>query len=216
MSEKSPAVTIRDAGPTDRVQLQRAVVEIQEYERRLHSSRLSGEQIADAYLAWIENQIGKRGALLIAEIDRRFVGFVAGWIEHSDAIAETPDSNRFGYISDICVVANYRGQRIATRLLFAIEERLSRAGITRIRICSLAANASARRSYEWAGFAPYEITYEKSVMHGSVFEREPTSPHIPPRQDEPIPVMPMRFSALAPMPTFLPTRLCSERSRNRP
>jgi len=181
MSEKSPAVTIRDAGPTDRVQLQRAVVEIQEYERRLHSSRLSGEQIADAYLAWIENQIGKRGALLIAEIDRRFVGFVAGWIEHSDAIAETPDSNRFGYISDICVVANYRGQRIATRLLFAIEERLSRAGITRIRICSLAANASARRSYEWAGFAPYEITYEKSVMHGSVFEREPTSPHIPPR-----------------------------------
>ena len=122
MSEKTPAVTIRDAGPMDRVQLRRAVVEIQEYERRLHNSRLPGEQIADAYLAWIENQVGKGGALLIAEIDRRFVGFVAGWIEHSDAIAETADSNRFGYISDVCVTPDHRGQRIASRLLCAIEE----------------------------------------------------------------------------------------------
>jgi len=90
MSEKTPAVTIRDAGPMDRVQLRRAVVEIQEYERRLHNSRLPGEQIANAYLAWIENQIREGGgALLIAEIDRCFVDFVAGWIEHSDAVAET-------------------------------------------------------------------------------------------------------------------------------
>ena len=170
MSEKTPAVTIRDAGPMDRVQLRRAVVEIQEYERRLHNSRLPGEQIADAYLAWIENQIGKGGALLIAEIDRRFVGFVAGWIEHSDAIAETVDSNRFGYISDVCVTPDHRGQRIASRLLCAIEERLSRTGITRIRICSLTANASARRSYERAGFVPYEITYVKSVTHGCASE----------------------------------------------
>ena len=182
MSEKPPAVTIRDAGPMDREQLRRAVVEVQEYERRLHNSRLPGEQIANAYLAWIENQIRNGGGtLLIAEIDRCFVGFVAGWIEHSDAVAETPDSSRFGYISDICVVSDYRGHRIATHLLFAIEERLSRAGITRIRICSLAANASARRSYERAGFAPYEITYEKSVTHASAFEREPTCPQIPPR-----------------------------------
>src|SRR5262252_1785 len=124
MSEKTPAVTIRDAGPMDGVQLRRAVVEIQEYERRLHNSRLPGEQIANAYLAWIENQIRKGdGAVLIAEIDRCFIGFVAGWIEHSNAVAETPDSSRFGYISDICVVPDHRGQRIATRLLFAIEER---------------------------------------------------------------------------------------------
>jgi ribosomal protein S18 acetylase RimI-like enzyme len=163
VSEKNLAVTIRDARPMDQAQLRRAVVEIQEYEGKLHSTRLPGEQIADAYLTRIENQIGEDGALLIAEIDRCFVGFVAGWIERSDVIAETPDSSRFGYISDLCVMPDYRGQRIARRLLSAIEERLSRAGITRIRICSLAANASARASYEHAGFEPYEITYEKSV-----------------------------------------------------
>jgi hypothetical protein len=50
------------------------------------------------------------------------------------------------------------------------EERLSRTGITRIRICSLAANASARASYERAGFESYEITYEKSVTHSCASE----------------------------------------------
>lgn len=100
-TEKSPNLTIRDAGPMDRPQLRRAIVELQEYERRLHDTRLPGEQVADAYLAWVENQIGEDGALLVAEIDRSFVGFVAGWIECSDFIAETPDSGRFGYISDV-------------------------------------------------------------------------------------------------------------------
>ena len=170
MSEKIPAVTIRDAGAIDRGQLRRAIVELQEYEGTLQKTRLPGEQIADAYLAWIENQIGEGGALLIAEIDRRFVGFVAGWIEHSDTMTETPDSNRFGYISDVCVMPDYRGQRIASLLLSAIEKRLSRTGITRIRICSLAANASARASYERAGFESYEITYEKSVTHSCASE----------------------------------------------
>ena len=160
--EKNPSLTIRDASPMDRPQLRRAVIELQGYERRLHDTRLPGEQIADAYLAWIENQVGKQGALLIAQIDRRFAGFVAGWIEHSDSIGETPDSSRFGYISDVCVMPEFRGQRIAPRLLSAIEDRLSIVGITRIRICSVASNTSARASYERAGFQPYEITYEKS------------------------------------------------------
>jgi ribosomal protein S18 acetylase RimI-like enzyme len=141
---KNPTVTIRDAGPMDRAQLRQAIVELQEYERRLHDTRLPGEQIVEAYLASIENQIGKGGAMLIAEIEHRFAGFVAGWIEQANSIAETPASNRFRYISDICVMPEFRGQKIGPRLVSAIESRLTRAGITRIRICSLAANASAR------------------------------------------------------------------------
>jgi ribosomal protein S18 acetylase RimI-like enzyme len=55
--------------------------------------------------------------VLIAETQGIFVGFAAGWVEQDDNIAETADSNRFGYISDICVMPAYRGQRIALRLL---------------------------------------------------------------------------------------------------
>jgi hypothetical protein len=96
-------LAIRSAVPSDWSHLRRAVIELQEYERRLHLTRLPGEQIADAYLTWMQQQVAKDGAVLVAEIKGAFVGFVAGWIEEEDHIAETPDSNRFGYISDICV-----------------------------------------------------------------------------------------------------------------
>jgi ribosomal protein S18 acetylase RimI-like enzyme len=93
-----------------------------------------------------------------------FRRFVAGWIEETKNIGETPDSNRVGYISDICVMPDFRGRRIATQLLSSIEQHLGRAAVARLRINSLAANQSARASYEHAGFLPYEIIYEKTIV----------------------------------------------------
>jgi ribosomal protein S18 acetylase RimI-like enzyme len=90
------------------------------------------------------------------------VRFVAGWIETKN-IGEMPDSNRVGYISDICV-PDFRGRRIVSQLLKGIEQHLAGLGIARLRINSLAANKSARASYERAGFAPYEIVYEKTIQ----------------------------------------------------
>jgi ribosomal protein S18 acetylase RimI-like enzyme len=157
---------IRSARPDDVADLRRAVVELQEYERGLHTSRLPGEQIADAYLAWLQQQAAKTGAVLVAELAGKFAGFAAGWIVEDDSIAETPDSNCAGYISDICVMPAYRGQRIAGELLSAIERHLAGAGITRVRIASLAANTSAQAAYQQAGYEPYEIVYEKRLGSG--------------------------------------------------
>jgi ribosomal protein S18 acetylase RimI-like enzyme len=156
-------LTIRAAARSDRPQLRRAVVELQDHESRLHPSRLAGDQIADAYLAWMEKRAAEHGAVLIAEIDGAFAGFVAGWIEEESHIEETPDSNRFGYVSDICVLPIFRGRRIASRLLDAMELRLRREGVTRVRLFTLAANRAARASYERSGYAAYEVVYEKSL-----------------------------------------------------
>lgn len=60
----------------------------------------------------------------------------------------------------------YRGQRIARRLLGEIEACLRRHGVARVRINGLAANEPARRSYERAGFVPYEILYETCADGG--------------------------------------------------
>jgi hypothetical protein len=43
-------LVIRPASPDDRSQLRSAIVDLHEHERRLHSSRLPGEETADAYL----------------------------------------------------------------------------------------------------------------------------------------------------------------------
>jgi GNAT superfamily N-acetyltransferase len=157
------ALHIRPATLADRSYLRQAVVELQEYERCLHTSRLPGEQIADVYLAWIESQTTANGALLVAEIEGQLVGFVAGWIEEEGAIAETQDSNRFAYVSDIFVSASYRGRRVSGRLLEEVERQLARPGIARLRIGTLAANTSAGQAYQRAGFSAYEIVYEKQI-----------------------------------------------------
>jgi ribosomal protein S18 acetylase RimI-like enzyme len=163
----SDPITIRPATASDRPLLRRAIIELQDYERQLHATRLPGEQIADAYLAWVERRAADSGAVLVAETQGIFVGFAAGWVEQDDTIAETADSNRFGYISDICVMPAYRGQRIARRLLDTLERHLRSAGVTRLRIASLAANAAARAAYERSGFVPYEIIYEKPIGGGA-------------------------------------------------
>lgn len=172
MADQSHPVTapliIRPAMPADRPDLRQAVIELQDYERLRHPTRLPGEQIADAYLDWMLQQAdADNGVVLVAQSGGRFVGFVAGWIEEATNIAQTPESNRFGYISDICVMPAFRGQRIAVQLLDGIEQYLCRAGVTRLRLYSLAVNASAQASYEHAGFAPYEILYEKVIKTGS-------------------------------------------------
>jgi ribosomal protein S18 acetylase RimI-like enzyme len=91
------------------------------------------------------------------------VGFTAGWIVEENVIEETPDSNRFGYVSDVCVLPAFRGRGIAARLLEALEARLSLSGVARIRLSTLAANQAARAAYERSGYAPYEIAYEKAA-----------------------------------------------------
>ena len=124
---------------------------------------MPGPSIAETYLCWLEAGTAERGAILVAEIDGGFRGFAAGWIELTDAVPETPDSNHFGYIPDICVLSRHRGNRIATRLLAAVEQRLAAFGITRLRINSLAMNKPARASYERSGFSPFEVMYEKRI-----------------------------------------------------
>jgi len=156
------AVMIRPALPADRSHLRQAIVELQNYERVLHATRLPGEQVADAYLEWLQRQAeASSGAMFIAQNTGVFLGFVVGWIEVDEVITETPDSNRFGYISDLCVISAFRGQGIAALLLKAMEKHLRQTGVGRLRLSALAANASARTSYERVGFVPYEIVYEK-------------------------------------------------------
>jgi ribosomal protein S18 acetylase RimI-like enzyme len=157
------ALTIRPVTAADRPALRAATIELQEYERRHHDTRLPGEQIADDYLDWMWRRSASDGVILVAEIDGVFAGFVAGWVEHANNIAETPESNHFGLISNICVMPEFRGRRLAAALIGAIEAYLRRSGVARLRVNALAANEAAGRSYQHAGFAPYEILHEKRI-----------------------------------------------------
>jgi ribosomal protein S18 acetylase RimI-like enzyme len=154
-------IVIRRAEPSDRSDLLKAVIELQDYERQLHETRLPGEQIADLYTRWLLSSAEGGGLALVAGHGDVYVGFAAGWIEHEENVAQTSESNRFGFISDICVLSDHRGKRIIG--LEAIVGHFELAGITRVRLGVLAANRSARLAYECAGFEPYKMIYEKTL-----------------------------------------------------
>jgi ribosomal protein S18 acetylase RimI-like enzyme len=161
-------LSVRLALPSDRLALRAGIVELHEEERRLHDSRLPGEQTADEYLVWMLAEAARDGAVFVAEANGIFAGFAAGWIVQENVIEETPDSNRFGCVSDVCVLPAFRGRRIAALLLEALEARLSLGGVKRIRLSALAANRAARTAYERSGYVAYEIVYEKAARHASV------------------------------------------------
>jgi ribosomal protein S18 acetylase RimI-like enzyme len=136
-------VIVRRATDADRGLLRQAIIELQNYERLHHTTRLPGEQVADAYVDCMRCRAESCGAVLVAESNSIFAGFVAGWIEQNENIGETPDSNRGGYVSDICVMPALRGRRIAPRLLDEIERHLAGFGIASIRWPKISPRAPA-------------------------------------------------------------------------
>jgi ribosomal protein S18 acetylase RimI-like enzyme len=154
---------IRPATNADAAALRGLIVELQTYERRLSPTRRPGAEIANAYLDWLWSRTETDGAILIAACSGAIAGFIACWVRTVDYLAETADSNRSGYISDICVLPAYRGRGIAGHLLRAAEQRLARPGINCLRITSLANNSSACAAYRKSGFVPYEVTFEKRL-----------------------------------------------------
>lgn len=160
-------IEIRTYAPADRPALLQALIELQNFEMTLHDTRLPGETTAQPYLERMLRAIeAGEGALLIAELDGAFVGFVGCLVVEDDVVQETPDSNRYGYVKDIFVAPRHRGRGVAQTLLAAAEGHLARTGVTRLRLNVLANNPTARRTYERYGFEQYEMLYEKRIGGG--------------------------------------------------
>ncbi len=155
---------IRPYREADRAAVIAAEIDLQEYERTLHDTRLPGAAVMEAYFDQLQQQVAAQsGAILIAEDHGRLLGLVTCVVAQDNVVAETADSNVHGYITDIYVVPDRRGSGLAQALLQAAEAHLAPTGVSRVRINVLAANAMARRAYEKHGFEPYEVMYEKRL-----------------------------------------------------
>jgi len=158
------SIVLRDATPEDRQFLLDAIAALNDHERALHDTRLPGAEIAEVYFNKIHGKIAtNHGCIVVAFDGDRRVGYMACRIEDDDAVAETADSNLFGYISDVFVVADMRGRDIAAILVAEAERRVRPHGVSRLRLGSLANNAQAIRAYRKAGFADYEVVLEKRL-----------------------------------------------------
>ena len=159
---------IRPYAPADHDWLLECEMALQEHERAIHDTRLAADpRSTRAYLTMLWDALAEgHGIMLIAE-DRagRRVGLAAGRIIDEPWPVETPDSTRYGYVDDIYIEPAARGTGLAQVLLDAIADHLRGVDPTlkRLRINVLAVNRIARRSYEKAGFVPYEVMYERRL-----------------------------------------------------
>jgi GNAT superfamily N-acetyltransferase len=157
-------VRVRPYEPRDRANVVAAESDLQEYERKLHDTRIPGDEAAEPTFRLLESLINANdGEIFVAEDSKGFLGYAAGFILRDENPAETEDSNVCGYINDVYVVPDRRGRGVASLLLQAVEDFLRAKGMVRLRINTLVAHESAKRAYAKHGFGPYEIMMEKRL-----------------------------------------------------
>ena len=138
-------------------------VELHETERAIDPRMRPSEEIADAYLAKVfERARIYDGVLFVAEHEGKVVGYVSVWRRYvSDELDDPPDE--VGYVSDLVVRPDARGQGIGRALLRQAETCVREAGVATLRLSVLAGNRGAIALYEEEGFAPVELDLEKRL-----------------------------------------------------
>ncbi len=155
---------IRDYDPAQhRDQVKSCVVELQEFERALEPSLPRGKDMADAYLTFLLDRCSKAaGRVLVAEVVRRVVGFVAVFAR---VAPEEPDEDQtpYAYISDLVVLPRYRRRGIGRALLEHAEALVGTSGARILRVGVLAKNEPAAKLYRAAGFSDYQLHLVKRL-----------------------------------------------------
>jgi ribosomal protein S18 acetylase RimI-like enzyme len=156
--------SIRPYRAADYAGVLRGMSELQDHERALHPSRRAAAEVAEAYLTRLFQRIAERaGAIFVAEHAGAVIGFIACYVKDTGSLVETAAYSRYGFVSDLDIVAEWRGRGLAQRLLAAAEQHLAQRGVTRLRIGVLATNIAAQRAYAKYGFVPYESELEKPI-----------------------------------------------------
>ena len=159
-----PAVRIDPFEPADVRTIATFVEAIQDHERADKRDLKPAADINPGYVETILHNVAeRRGAILMARTDAETVGFICAWKQQDDDSLLREEARAGGYISDLFVVERWRGLGIGRLLLEAIEAEIAARGCRRMRVCCKANNAIALRTYERAGFRPYEVNLIKTI-----------------------------------------------------
>ncbi len=147
---------IRPYIPSDIPQLEKCYIELQDFERKLDSTKQKGQDIAAKYIQDLVDD--KTGDLIIAETDNKVIGFIFCYPEQDiDLIAP------YMYITDLVVLPEYRGQGFARSLIGYVIELAHSRKLHSVKLNVLYANANAVNFYEEYGFERYELVLKLDV-----------------------------------------------------
>ena len=154
---------IREYRPEDDRQVEECFIELQEFERRIEPRRVEGKFVAKKYLRHMFDKCAQtQGRVFVLEDHDRVVGFVSVWAKMK-VNGLVNEESEVAYISDLIVVAAYRGQGWGRALLQRAEDYARAQGATMLSIGVLAENTRARRLYSDFGFRENHVEFLKPL-----------------------------------------------------
>lgn len=127
-------------------------------DQRSHGSHLladpNRERVREAAVRGIVTD-----SLLVAADGEDLVGFVTFEVESGVYEQDV----RRGFVENVYVVPDRRGEGVGSVLLAAAEDRLRERGCETFSLEVLAANHGARRFYREAGYEPHRVQFERSA-----------------------------------------------------
>lgn len=148
-------LVIRTAGPADRETCIALIDALNAYEATLVDDRLTTRAAAEAaYARAVERVVETRGRILLAEEDGHPLGLLVFVIDVEHPYVRE-DVRRYGQVADLIVAEEARGRGVGRALIAAAEDLTREAGLRRLVIGALTANAGALAAYRKAGFGDY-------------------------------------------------------------
>lgn len=138
-------------------------IELQDFERRIEPRRVEGKVVVERYLQFMFDKcVQTEGAVFVLEDDNKVVGFVSVWakLKVNGLINEEAE---VAYVSDLIVIAAYRGKGLGRVLLQRAEDFVVAKGATTLNIGVLAENTGARKLYNDFGFRENKVELTKSL-----------------------------------------------------
>ncbi|MGJ3262284.1 MAG: N-acetyltransferase family protein [Salinarimonas sp.] len=156
-------LSIRTAGPADRETCIALIDALNAHEATLVDDRLTTRAAAQAaYAAAVDKVARTKGRILLAEEEGHAIGLLVFVVDEEHPYVRE-DVRRYGQVADLIVVEDARGRGVGRALLAQAEALTREAGLRRLAIGALAANAAALDSYRRAGFADYLTILVKDV-----------------------------------------------------
>lgn len=94
--------------------------------------------------AFLEEVVfNERAFYLVAKLERRIVGYAGCWVVFDEA-----------HITNVATLPQYRRQKIATRLLESLEQRIAKLGVDSLTLEVRVSNQAAQYLYQQIGFQP--------------------------------------------------------------
>lgn len=95
--------------------------------------------------------------MLGAEVDDQFVGYA--FVTVGPGYSSCNSGERHAHLETLAVAPSFRGQGVGEQLLGAMRQQLDTAGVGRIALSAVCANAGAHRFYERHGFRRAEVVF---------------------------------------------------------